>query len=401
MNALKNLENFGQSIWLDYLRRNLVTSGELKKMIDEDGLKGMTSNPAIFEKAIVGGAEYAADLERLQSNSALDAMAIYEGVAIKDIQSAADVLRAVYERTDGRDGYVSMEVSPYLARETENTLNEARRLWKTIGRPNIMIKIPGTVEGLPAIRQALGDGININITLLFAQQRYEEVAEAFMAGLEDFAARGGDLHRMASVASFFVSRIDTLIDSIVEQKLKKATTPSDQALLQTIPGKIAIANARLTYQKYKEIIGSPRWKALAAKGARTQRLLWASTSTKNPNYRDVMYVEELIGPDTVNTVPTNTLEAFRDHGKARPGLEENVEEAARTMASLSAAGISMKEVTDKLVDDGVRLFSEAFDTLLGAVGQRTSRAGANGGPSAGAGQRKGSPLEEPVAALRQ
>ncbi|HXJ91361.1 MAG TPA: transaldolase [Terriglobia bacterium] len=401
MNPLKDLEKFGQSIWLDYLRRNLVTSGELKRMIDEDGLKGMTSNPAIFEKAIVGGAEYASDLERLRSQGGLDAMAIYEGLAIKDIQSAADVLRVVYDRTDGRDGYVSMEVSPYLARDTENTLKEARRLWKTIGRPNIMIKIPGTVEGLPAIRQALSEGININITLLFAQQRYEEVAEAFIAGLEDFAARGGDPHRMASVASFFVSRIDTLIDSLVEQKLKKVTTPSERALLESIPGKIAIANARLTYQKYKEIIATPRWKALAAKGARPQRLLWASTSTKNPNYRDVMYVEELIGPDTVNTVPTNTLEAFRDHGKARAGLEENVEEAARTMASLGAAGISMKEVTDKLVDDGVRLFSEAFDTLLGSVGQKTSRAGGNGAPAAGAGPRHDSPLAEPVGALHE
>ncbi len=401
MNPLKDLEKFGQSIWLDYLRRNLVTSGELKRMIGEDGLKGMTSNPAIFEKAIVGGAEYTSDLEKLRSDSALDAMAIYERLAIRDIQSAADVLRVVYDRTDGRDGYVSMEVSPYLARDTEKTLNEARRLWKTIGRPNIMIKIPGTVEGLPAIRQALGEGININITLLFAQQRYEEVAEAFMAGLEDFAARGGDLHRMASVASFFVSRIDTLIDSMVEQRLKNASTPSEQALLERIPGKIAIANARLTYRKYQEIIATPRWKALAAKGARTQRLLWASTSTKNPKYRDVMYVEELIGPDTVNTIPTNTFEAFRDHGKARASLEENVEEAARSMAALGAAGISMKEVTDKLVDDGVRLFSEAFDTLLGAVGQKTSRAGANGGGSTGAGQRKGSPVEEPVGALRQ
>jgi transaldolase / glucose-6-phosphate isomerase len=375
MNPLKSLEKFGQAIWLDYLRRNLVTSGELKRMIDDDGLKGMTSNPSIFEKAIVGGAEYAADLERLHAEGNLDAMTIYERLAIKDIQSAADVLRTVYNQTDKRDGYVSMEVSPYLARETENTLNEARRLWKTIDRPNIMIKIPGTVEGLPAIRQALSEGINVNITLLFAQQRYEEVTEAFMAGLEDFAAQGGDLHRMASVASFFVSRIDTLIDSIVEQKLKKATTPTERALLQSIEGKIAIANARLTYQKYKEIIATPRWKALEVKGARTQRLLWASTSTKNPKYRDVMYVEELIGPDTVNTVPTNTFEAFRDHGKARLSLEEDLEEAADAMASLATAGISMKDVTDKLVQDGVRLFSDAFDKLLGAVDQKASRKG--------------------------
>jgi len=372
MNPLRNLEKFGQAIWLDYLRRNLVTSGELQRMIDDDGLKGMTSNPSIFEKAIVGGAEYSSDLETLQGEGRLDAMTIYERLAIKDIQSAADVLRTVYDQTNGRDGYVSMEVSPYLARETENTLNEARRLWKTIGRPNIMIKIPGTVEGLPAIRRALSEGINVNITLLFAQQRYEEVAEAFMAGLEDFAASGGDLHRMASVASFFVSRIDTLIDSIVEQKLKKATTPWERALLQSILGKVAIANARLTYQKYQEIIATPRWKALQARGARSQRLLWASTSTKNPKYRDVMYVEELIGPDTVNTVPTNTLEAFRDHGRGRLSLEEDLEEAADSMASLAPAGISMKDVTDKLVQDGVRLFSDAFDKLLGAVDQKAA-----------------------------
>lgn len=378
MNRIKDLEKFGQAIWLDYIRRDLITSGDLKRMIENDGLKGMTSNPSIFEKAIVGVADYAAQLQSLYAESGLDAMAIYERVAIQDIQSAADALRVVYDQTKGRDGYVSMEVSPYLARDTEASLNEARRLWKALARPNVMIKIPGTTEGLPAIRQALADGININITLLFAQQRYEEVAEAFISGLEDYAAKGGDVSRMASVASFFVSRIDTLVDSTVDQKLKQASG-ADRELLETIPGKVAIANARLTYQKYKEIIATPRWKALEAKGARTQRLLWASTSTKNPKYRDVMYVEELIGPDTVNTIPTNTLEAFRDHGQGRLSLDENLEGAARTMQSLAKAGMSMQEVTDKLVVDGVRLFAEAFDKLLGAINQHMGGEAAEGG----------------------
>jgi transaldolase / glucose-6-phosphate isomerase len=378
MNRIKALEEFGQAIWLDYIRRSLITSGDLKRLIDEDGLKGMTSNPSIFEKAIVGGDEYADQLESLSAEPGLDAMTIYERVAIQDIRAAADVLHTVYDETQGRDGYVSMEVSPYLALQTEASLNEARRLWKAVNRPNLMIKIPGTTEGLPAIRQALSEGINVNITLLFAQQRYEEVAEAFIAGLEDFLARGGDLSRMASVASFFVSRIDTLVDSTLEEKLKKGD--GDRRLLESIEGKVAIANARLTYEKYKEIVATPRWKALAAKGARTQRLLWASTSTKNPKYRDVMYVEELIGPDTVNTIPTNTFDAYRDHGDARLSLDEDLEGAARTMESLAKAGISMKEVTDKLVVDGVRLFAEAFDKLLAAVGQRLSGEAASSRP---------------------
>ncbi len=372
MNSLKELAALGQAVWLDYIRRNLITSGELKRLIDEDGLKGMTSNPSIFEKAIVGGAEYAADLDRLRAQPGMDAMAIYEAIAIKDIQSAADVLRPVYDETKGRDGYVSMEVSPYLAMETESTIREARRLWKAVDRRNLMIKIPGTLPGLPAIRQAIGEGINVNITLLFAEERYEQVADAFIAGLEDFAKGGGDVRQTASVASFFVSRIDTLVDSIVEQKLKKAASETEKRLLESIEGQVAIANARLTYRKYKEIVAGPRWKALEAKGARTQRLLWASTSTKNPKYSDVLYVEELIGPDTVNTVPTNTFEDFRDHGRPRLSLEQNVEHAAQVMESLPKAGISMKDVTDKLVEDGVRLFSDAFDKLLAAVDQKTS-----------------------------
>ncbi len=370
MNPLRSLEQLGQAIWLDYIRRSLITSGELQRLIDEDGLSGMTSNPAIFEKAIVGSTDYSDRLARLYKEGDLDPVEIYERLAIADIQDAADVLRPVYDRTEGKDGYVSIEVSPYLAHETENTLREARRLWKAVDRPNIMIKIPGTPEGVPAIERAISEGINVNITLLFAQERYEEVAEAYQKGLEALVAQGGDLRQVASVASFFVSRIDTLVDSMAEAKLKAASTPAERALLRSILGKVAIANAKLTYQKYKEIISTPRWKALEAKGATRQRLLWASTSTKNPKYRDVLYVEELIGPDTVNTLPTATLEAFRDHGRPRLSLEEDVEAAADTMQVLEEVGISMREVTERLVAQGVRLFADAFDQLLNALDQR-------------------------------
>src|SRR5215472_1470558 len=365
-NPLKELLKYGQSMWLDYIRRDLITTAKLKQMIEDDGLRGMTSNPSIFEKAIAESSLYDDILTSLASRQDLDTSARYEQIAIRDIQDAADILRSVYESSNARDGYVSLEVSPLLARKTQETIDEARRLWKTVKRENVLIKVPGTLQGLPAIRELIGEGININVTLLFAQEMYEKVAEAYISGLEDLAARSGNLKKEAGVASFFISRIDTLVDSLLEEKLKAATDSKQRTLLESLLGKVAIANGKLTYQRYQRIFSGPRWAALAAKGAQTQRVLWASTSTKNPKYRDVMYVEELIGPETVNTIPTSTLEAFRDHGKARLSLEENVEEAARTMASLSTAGISMKEVTDKLVDDGVRLFSEAFDKLLGA-----------------------------------
>jgi transaldolase/glucose-6-phosphate isomerase len=366
-NPVKNLLKFGQSVWLDYIRRDLLTGGELKRLIDEDGLRGMTSNPTIFEKAIAGGTLYDDLLKSLRSRTDLDAKGRYEILAIRDIQDAADILRPVYESTKRRDGYVSLEVSPYLARDTKGSLEEARRLWKAVGRENVMIKIPGTAEGLPAIQQALSEGININITLLFAQDVYVKVAEAYIAALEQFAARGGDLSKMASVASFFISRIDTLVDSTIETRLKTSKDPAEQQQLKSLLGKVAIANGKETYKKYQVIFGSDRWKALAAKGAQTQRVLWASTSTKNPAYRDVLYVEELIGPDTVDTIPPATIDAFRDHGVPRASLTENVDAAHRTMEGVAKVGISMKEVTDKLTDDGVRLFSEAFDKLLAAV----------------------------------
>ena len=367
-NPLKALLAYGQSPWMDYIRRDLLTSGRLKKMIEEDGLRGMTSNPTIFEKAITGSKDYADILESPEVKN-LDAKAVFEKIAIRDVQDATDIFKPVYQETKRRDGYVSLEVSPILAGDTQATIDEARRLWKGVGRGNVMIKVPGTVEGLPAIRQLLEEGININITLLFAQSRYEEVAELFLQALEARVSKGQDIAHIASVASFFVSRIDTLVDSTVDSMLKTERDANKRALLTSLQGKVAIANAKLTYKKYQELYSSPRWKTLAAKGAQTQRLLWASTSTKNPKYRDVMYVEELIGPDTVDTVPPATFDAFRDHGKVRKSLTENVDEAAKIMANLQKAGISMKEVTDKLVVDGVRLFADAFAQLLEATGR--------------------------------
>ncbi len=344
-------------------------------MIEEDGLRGMTSNPAIFEKAIAGSKEYADFLKDLEKEKGLDATAIYERLAIRDIQDAADTMRVVYDRTQHRDGYVSLEVSPYLATKTPETIAEAQRLWKTVGRPNVMIKVPGTPAGLPAIRELIGLGLNINVTLLFAQEVYREVALAYIAGLEDLAARGGDVSRTASVASFFVSRIDTLVDGMLDGRVKAASNDADRAPLNALKGKVAIANAKLAYEMYKEIFSGPRWEALAKRGAQTQRLLWASTSTKNPAYRDVMYVEELIGADTVDTIPPATLDAFRDHGKPRASLEEGVAEAAKTMKDLAAAGISMKQVTDELTADGVKQFADAFDKLLAVVSEHAGKGG--------------------------
>jgi transaldolase / glucose-6-phosphate isomerase len=373
-NPLVQLQNFGQSIWLDYIRRDLLKDGELQRLISEDGLRGMTSNPSIFEKAIAGSTLYQDFLDSFAGRADLDAKARYELLAIRDIQDAADVLAPVYKSTKKRDGYVSLEVSPYLAHDTNGTMAEARRLWKTVARENVMIKVPGTVEGIPAIRQLLSEGININVTLLFAQPVYEQVAAAFIDGVEKFGASGGDVSKLASVASFFISRIDTLVDSLVDAKIKTETDAGRKAKLQGILGKVAIANGKLTYEAYQRTFSDPRWKALAAKGAQTQRVLWASTSTKNKNYSDVLYIEELIGPGTVNTVPPATLDDFRDHGKPRQSLMEDVEGARKTMADLAASGIVMKDVTDKLTSDGVKLFAEAFDTLLAAVEKNTKRA---------------------------
>ncbi|MEC4811694.1 MAG: bifunctional transaldolase/phosoglucose isomerase [Scytonema sp. PMC 1069.18] len=367
VNPLQSLQNYGQSVWLDYIRRSLITSGELQRLVDEDGLRGVTSNPAIFEKAIAGSTDYNDTLTALEQQKDMDAMSLYEQLAISDIQNAADILQPVYEETKKRDGYVSLEVSPYLAHDTQGTIAEARRLWQVVRRENVMIKVPATSAGIPAIKQLISEGINVNVTLLFSQKTYEMVADAYISGLEAFAAQGGDVSKVASVASFFISRIDTAIDAIASARIKTATSTSERASLRSIMSKVAIANAKLTYQRYQEIYQSPKWETLAVKGAQTQRLLWASTSTKNPLYRDVLYVEELIGSDTVNTIPPATFEAFRDHGQPRASLQEHLEEAHDIMETLSRVNISMQDVTEQLLAEGVKLFIEAFDKLLSSV----------------------------------
>jgi transaldolase/glucose-6-phosphate isomerase len=367
MNPIRGLTKYGQSVWLDYIRRSLISSGELKRLIDEDGLGGVTSNPAIFEKAITGSTDYTDALLELQKRKDLDAMGVYEILAIQDIQDAADTLRPVYDRTKMRDGYVSLEVSPFLAKDTQGTIKDARRLWKAVNRPNLMVKIPATVEGIPAIQQCISEGININVTLLFAQEMYEKVAQGYIAGLNTYAASGGDPQHVASVASFFISRIDSMVDSILKATLKNTSDPKEQALLKSLMGKVAIANAKLTYQRYKEIYAGSDWAPLAKKNAQTQRLLWASTSTKDPSYSDVMYVEELIGPDTVDTIPPATFDAFRDHGKPKASLEADLDHAHDTMETLEKVGISMKKVTEDLVTQAVKLFAEPFDKLLNTV----------------------------------
>jgi transaldolase/glucose-6-phosphate isomerase len=366
-NPLRSLPEYGQSVWLDFLSRDLFRSGELNRLIAGDGLRGMTSNPAIFEKAIGHGDDYDAQIAELEAAGDLDPGTLFERLAITDIQHAADALRPVYEQTQRRDGYVSIEVSPYLAMQTDATIDEARRLWREVRRDNVMIKIPATRPGLPAIRTMIAEGVNINITLLFSQKVYAEVAEAYISGLEAFVAKGGDPHKVASVASFFVSRIDTMVDDALDKKIAATADPAEKRLLEGLKGKVAIANARLAYQLYQRLGEGERWRRLAQQGAQPQRLLWASTGTKNKAYSDVLYVEELIGPDTVNTMPPATMDAFRDHGRPRPSLEEDVAGAAAVMEALAGAGISIDDITARLVDDGVQLFAEAADHLYAAV----------------------------------
>ena len=365
-NPLVELKGAGQSVWYDNIQRGLLMSGELQRLISADGVRGLTSNPAIFEKAISGSEEYAGTLEDL-ARSGKSAQEIYEAIAIEDIQWAADLLRPVYEESGGEDGYVSLEVSPRLAQDTQGTIEEALRLASQVGRKNLMIKVPGTAAGVPAVEHLIGEGVNVNITLLFARENYEQVAAAYIAGLEKLAARGGEVGSVASVASFFISRIDTLVDQKIEECLGEVDTASERLALRSLQGKVALANAKMAYTSYREACASERWQNLAAAGARPQRLLWASTSAKNPAYRDVLYVEELIGPDTVNTMPQATLEAFRDHGEIRSALEENIEEARDVMAGLEELGLAMKEITDQLQADAVRLFVEPFDQLLAAI----------------------------------
>jgi len=358
--ALKKISELGQSLWYDNIERGLLNEGELARMVEEDSIVGVTSNPTIFQKAISGSNAYDAQIEEIVSeNPTIPIKELYETLAIEDIQNAADVLQPVYERTDGGDGYVSLEVSPDLAHDTDATIAEAKRLFKAVSRPNLMIKIPATQAGLPAITEVIGSGINVNVTLMFSLQNYIDVANAYIAGLEKLDEEGGNLERVASVASFFVSRVDTLLDNLLEE------VGTDEA--KALRGKLAIANAKAAYKKFKEIFGSERFKKLAEKGARVQRPLWASTSTKNPDYRDVLYAEELVGPHTVDTMPPVTLEGLKDHGEIRPSLDEGLDEAPELLAKLEPLGISYNDATQKLQDDGVVAFADSFVELLNTL----------------------------------
>jgi transaldolase/glucose-6-phosphate isomerase len=366
MNPLQALQNYGQSVWLDYVRRDLLANGGLKHLIENDGVVGVTSNPSIFEKAIGGSTEYDAGVKETLSGGDLDATRLFERLAIEDIRRAADILKPVYDRTGGVDGYISLEVSPYLALRTEETIAEARHLWKEVGRPNLMVKVPGTEAGTPAIRQLISEGVNINVTLLFSIESYEAVADAYMSGLAALSANGGDIARVASVASFFVSRIDTAIEKRIAEKLPHADS-ADAEALRSLDGRVAIANAKLAYVQYQAMVESDRWKALAAKGAKPQRLLWASTGTKNKAFSDVLYVEQLIGRDTVNTMPVPTMDAFRDHGKPDDRLTQGLDEARHVLAEAERLGLDLTSVTTELVADGVKLFADAADKLYAAV----------------------------------
>ncbi len=373
-NPLKHLETLGQSIWLDYIRRDLIASGGLRRLIEEDGLRGMTSNPSIFEKAIVESHDYDENIRTMVLNGK-DAKEIYEALSQRDVQSAADEFRPLYDLTDGKDGYVSLEVNPHLAHDTQGTLQEARRLWGALSRPNVFIKVPGTAEGLPVIQQLISEGINVNVTLLFGLPRYRQVAEAFIAGIEARMAQGKPVKQVASVASFFVSRIDALVDPLLEPLIAKGGKEAEIA--KEALGQVAVASAKMAYQIYKEIFGSDRFRVLAAQGACVQRLLWASTGTKSPAYSDVKYVEALIGPDTVNTAPLETVEAYRDHGEPKARLETDVAQAARLLKRLPELGINLDTVTQQLEDEGVAKFNKPFDKLMETLSQRSSRHSTN------------------------
>ncbi|ABD06600.1 transaldolase / glucose-6-phosphate isomerase [Rhodopseudomonas palustris HaA2] len=367
MNPVKALEQHGQAIWLDFLARGFIAKGDLTKLIDADGVKGVTSNPSIFEKAIGSSDEYDGAIGAALAQGDRSVGELYEAVAVEDIQHAADVLRPTYDKLEGRDGFVSLEVSPYLALDTKATIVEAERLWAAVKRENLMVKVPATRQGLPAIKQLISKGISVNVTLLFSQKVYVEVAEAYLSGLEALIANGGDPSHVASVASFFVSRIDSAVDKELDDKIATANDPAEKARLEKLKGKIAIANAKIAYQDYKRLFSGDRWKKLQVCGAKPQRLLWASTGTKNKAYSDVVYIEELIGPDTVNTVPPATLDAFRDHGKPRASLEEHVDDARAALKDLANVGVSLDAITDRLVTEAVQLFADSFDKLLGAV----------------------------------
>jgi transaldolase len=368
-NPLRDLKSFGQSVWFDYIRRDELTSGHLKKLVDDDGVTGVTSNPTIFEKAIAGSNDYDEAIRKLVE-AGKETPEIFESLEVEDIRAAADVFRSLYDSTEGRNGFVSIEVAPTLARDTQGSIAEARRLWREVDRPNIFVKVPGTVEGLPAIEQLLSEGININITLLFAIERYEQVAMAYIAALEKLARQGKPLSRIASVASFFVSRIDTLADQQIGVKVASANSADERQKLEHLLGKTAVANAKLAYAKFEEICGGGRFEALAQKGARVQRMLWASTGTKNPKYSDTLYVDTLIGPETINTMPAATLNAYRDHGKPAMRIQEGLDEARSVMRQLAEVGVDLASVTRTLEDQGVESFAKDYQKLLAALGEK-------------------------------
>jgi transaldolase len=369
-NSLQRLNAVGQSIWLDFIDRTMLRSGDLQRRIRDDALTGMTSNPSIFEKALAEGTEY--DDQIRSADADLTAMELFELIATTDVRTACDGFAGVHERTHGADGFVSIEVSPAAANDARATISEASRLWATVDRRNVMVKVPGTVEGATAVRQLTASGINVNITLLFSIDAYKSVIDAYMSGLEDRVAAGKQIDAIHSVASFFVSRVDTEVDKRLDAAAK---TSANASVLKALCGKAAIANAKLAYRLFQAEVASPRWQSLAAQGATVQRPLWASTSTKNPAYRDVMYVEDLIGPDTVNTMPPQTVEAFRDHGVVKRTVDVNVDEAERTIQALESNGISMRSVTDKLLVDGLASFQKSFDTLVAGLQQKTKALG--------------------------
>ncbi len=355
MNPLNKIRELDQSIWLDLLDREIMNSGKLQSLIENDDLRGLTSNPSIFEKAISGSSDYDEDIAKIAKDES-DNSVIFFAMAIADIQRAADLFKPVYDKTGGKDGFVSLEVSPYLALDTDGTIKQARELWKKVDRKNIMIKIPGTKQGLPAIRQCLREGININVTLLFGLPRYREITEAFMGGLEDRLKEGNSIEEVSSVASFFLSRIDVMVDPMLDEKGA-----------DNLKGKIAIASAKKAYQIYLEMIASDRFKKLEAKGAKTQRVLWASTSTKDPSFSDVLYVENLIGKETINTLPMETIDAFRDHGKVDITLTQGLDDANKTMEELENKGIDIDKITQKLEDEGIEKFNKAYEKLIKSI----------------------------------
>jgi transaldolase / glucose-6-phosphate isomerase len=374
MNPLRGLAEKGQSVWLDFLSRDIIANGKLQRLIEQDGLAGITSNPSIFEQAIGGSNSYDSDIAKLLAKENLSVNAIYERLAIADIANAADMLRSLYEESEGRHGFVSLEVSPYLAMDTAGTIDEARRLWAEVGRKNAFIKVPATTPGIPAIRKLLAEGINVNITLLFSQHVYKDIVEAFISALEQRVAAGQPVDRIASVASFFVSRIDTAVDKRLDEAIGRATDAATRASLGALRGKVAIANAKMAYNRWQQCFVGSRWERLKKFGVRPQRLLWASTGTKNPAYSDVLYIEDLIGPETVNTMPEKTMDAFRDHGVVRETLTTDLDGAAQTLAALDRSGISLDQITADLVVDGVKLFADSFDKLNSAIAAKRSRA---------------------------